>query len=212
MSAAYLLDNVPPQGFPWPRGEGAHHCISRPQALSEAATGNTIQNIEFLDVGCCFVHIEGEEETGAGGSIYNVKEAIACVRVVETLLSGKDLQEEDIVILSPYAAQKHVIETNLQESKFTKVRVANIEEYQGQEIPLVIFSATRSNERNSLGILDDPQRINVAFTRAERGLIVIGNAITLSYGMASNLPFFLASMYFRGLVIDENWEPLSMQS
>jgi len=44
----------------------------------------------------------------------------------------------------------------------------------------MIFSAVRSNDRGKIGFLENYRRINVALTRAQHGLIIIGNAETLS--------------------------------
>ena len=44
----------------------------------------------------------------------------------------------------------------------------------------MVFSATRSNDLGELGFLRDPRRLCVAITRARRGLVLVGDARTLS--------------------------------
>jgi hypothetical protein len=51
--------------------------------------------------------------------------------------------------------------------------------FQGMETDLVLFSAVRSNLLKELGFLRDPRRLNVAITRARRGLIVVGDSKVL---------------------------------
>ncbi|GAX74369.1 hypothetical protein CEUSTIGMA_g1818.t1 [Chlamydomonas eustigma] len=59
------------------------------------------------------------------------------------------------------------------------IRVATIDNYQGEESDVVVASLVRSNERGSVGFLREPERINVLLSRARHGLIMIGNASTL---------------------------------
>jgi superfamily I DNA and/or RNA helicase len=68
----------------------------------------------------------------------------------------------------------------LQGSRLMRFDAYTIDSYQGQEADVVIFSPVRSNENeNKIGHTGDYRRLNVAISRAKRGLIVAGNAQTL---------------------------------
>ena len=54
-----------------------------------------------------------------------------------------------------------------------------VDAFQGKECEVVVISAVRSNSRGSVGFLSDHRRLNVAITRARRGLIIVGHEPTL---------------------------------
>ncbi|CAM9114212.1 unnamed protein product [Scytosiphon promiscuus] len=57
--------------------------------------------------------------------------------------------------------------------------IASVDGYQGREKEVIILSAVRSNRGGRVGFLADWRRLNVAITRARRGVIVVGDPDTL---------------------------------
>lgn len=57
------------------------------------------------------------------------------------------------------------------------IPVNTIDSYQGQEKDIIILCTTRTT---GIGFLANPQRLNVALTRAKRTLIVCGNFTSIS--------------------------------
>ncbi|KAI4673398.1 uncharacterized protein J4E84_011123 [Alternaria hordeiaustralica] len=60
------------------------------------------------------------------------------------------------------------------------LRVATVDNFQGEEAKIVIVSLVRSNEKRNVGFLKTTNRINVLLSRAQHGMYLIGNAETYS--------------------------------
>ena len=55
------------------------------------------------------------------------------------------------------------------------IRVATIDNYQGEEAKIVLISFVRSNEMGQIGFLKEPERVNVMLSRARECEIIFGN-------------------------------------
>jgi superfamily I DNA and/or RNA helicase len=58
------------------------------------------------------------------------------------------------------------------------IRVATIDNFQGEEAKIIIVSLVRSNSQGNIGFMKVPERVNVLMSRARDGLFMIGNAKT----------------------------------
>ncbi|OCL03127.1 P-loop containing nucleoside triphosphate hydrolase protein, partial [Glonium stellatum] len=59
-----------------------------------------------------------------------------------------------------------------------QLKVATIDNFQGEEAKVVIISLVRSNPKNRVGFLRTSNRINVLLSRAMHGMYIVGNSTT----------------------------------
>ena len=90
------------------------------------------------------------------------------------LLSGT-IEKKDILVIAPYNAQVNLLKNYLND----KARVSTVDKFQGQEAPIAIFSLTASTGDDAprgLDFLLQPNRLNVAISRAKCLLIIVGSS------------------------------------
>ena len=68
------------------------------------------------------------------------------------------------------------------------IRVATIDNYQGEESKIVVVSLVRSNGMGQIGFLREPERVNVMLSRARDCEIIIGSRATLEAAKGSAEP------------------------
>ncbi|XP_060554261.1 helicase with zinc finger domain 2-like, partial [Ruditapes philippinarum] len=145
-----------------------------------------------------FVHVEGEEkvltvstEEGNEQSKSNIAEIDEVIKVYSYFT--REQPTESVNILSQYNAQVSEIKRRLKEDGYVDENVSTVVSSQGGEWDYVIFSTVRSLPeykiesnptlgwcKHNLGFITDQNQINVALTRARKGLIIIGNKNLLS--------------------------------
>lgn len=171
--------------------------------VSSLCKWNKLKNQKFP---LLFEGIEGEEiREGESASWYNPIEALKIREYIQDLLSDKNIKIEpkDIAVITPYRKQVQKIRILLRDCNLAQIRVGNIEDYQGQEEKVILISTVRSNlnclrfdQLHSIGIVNNPQRFNVAISRAKSLLIVIGNPNILK--IDPNWSYFIRNVYENG--------------
>ncbi|ADC64643.1 AAA ATPase [Ferroglobus placidus DSM 10642] len=129
-------------------------------------TGKHVQPALSPDKPVVFVSVEGEEVV-MDGSKANVSEVEVCRWLVEELVKA-GVPEQEIACISPYRAQVEL----LKEVMGRSVEIGTVDAFQGREKDVVIFTVTATR---NFRFAADPNRLNVAFTRARKKLIVVGN-------------------------------------
>jgi DNA replication ATP-dependent helicase Dna2 len=119
------------------------------------------------------------EAAGAAGS---AKASAAQAEVTRTLvlaLRRAGVGAHEIGVIAPYRAQVALIRRRLAAAGEIEVVVDTVDRFQGAERAVILLSlgrvATDRVHRGGDAFLADPQRLNVALTRAQRKLIVIAN-------------------------------------
>ena len=117
-----------------------------------------------------------------GTSYFNTQEIDAIERLCqqfETTWASRVANGEakkEIAVITFYGAQLRKIDERLQSELFPslEIRTGTVDRFQGMERPVVIVSMVRNNSKGDVGFAKKPERVNVAFSRAQELLIIVG--------------------------------------
>lgn len=137
-----------------------------------------------------------QKGTESSKSLFNMEEAEAAVRAVYMLITSaagadaRPLDTSDVGIVTPYSRQveeiKKLAQKRLGAATAARLEVRTVDGFQGREKEVILFSCVRAapldkNGPHEIGFLSDGRRMNVAITRAKRGLLVLANVRTLRH-------------------------------
>ena len=155
--------------------------------------GLDFKNIFRPDIHAIWVNVHSHEKK-EGTSYTNPAELDAIKLVLEALEQSQAYsqyvdsfqrpEDKEIGVITFYAAQKREIKEMQKKGKMGKgsFRIDVVDKFQGMERNIVIVSTVRSNKmKGHMGFADRLERINVAFSRAKRLLIVIGDKQFFEY-------------------------------
>lgn len=185
-NGARIADRCPPSGFPWP------------MLPEQFASGLERTELKFFKSPICFVNVTRGSDESRGKSKANDVEVQIVSSVVRSLLNQKPSDPDavsmnELGIVTPYQAQVKALQNVFSSMGITMkayseegeedmsdgIEVKSVDGFQGREKDVIVFSAVRSNDNGNVGFLSDFRRLNVAMTRARRGMIVIGSFSTL---------------------------------
>lgn len=109
----------------------------------------------------------------------NEEEAKLIIKRIKEIIKETD---ESIGVIASYSAQTRLIDRMAQSDAELKkkidsklLEIGSIDAFQGRQFDIVFFSVVRSNDRNIFGFLKSENRLNVAFSRQKKLLVVVGN-------------------------------------
>lgn len=113
---------------------------------------------------------------GAWSQIYNgpirYESADRIGQLVATAVQQEGWDPKDMVVLTPFRAQRALIRRRLREHGVHNVKVSTVHRAQGSEVPVIIFDPVEA--ANPFLLSDEAKRLmNVAFSRAQAKVVLV---------------------------------------
>lgn len=168
-----------------------HHEALEAGAMIDDPNNTSHSNDYEVEMTACLVsHLVRQGEYGPEdiavltpylGQLQKLRGRLAAESTFAISLDDRDLDElEELEMTQPGKPtpthHQSVAKTTLAKS----IRLATVDNFQGEEAKVVIISLVRSNPEKRLGFLSTSNRINVLLSRAKHGCYIIGNSKTCS--------------------------------
>ncbi|KAI1103087.1 hypothetical protein F4804DRAFT_245949 [Jackrogersella minutella] len=103
-------------------------------------------------------------------------------RLFEISVGERDLEELEALDVDKSLDENTAAQPQkplaVKQTLLKSIRLATVDNFQGEEAKVVVVSLVRSNDANRCGFLSTSNRINVLLSRAQHGMYLIGNAHT----------------------------------
>ncbi|XP_046388077.1 NFX1-type zinc finger-containing protein 1-like isoform X2 [Ischnura elegans] len=133
-------------------------------------------NIVGLKKNLFFInHSHPEESAMDDLSKRNTHEAQFLIALCRHLIL-QGYEPSQITILATYLGQMFLLSEERENHPITKdVRIAVVDNFQGEENDIILLSLVRNNPEEKIGFLASENRVCVSLSRAKKGLYIMGN-------------------------------------
>ena len=180
-----LFERLARNGFPIVTLEVQHRmrpaiasliCPSIYDKLENHESVEKYENIKGVGTNLFFIDHYSPEKVfhDRDNSHANAHEAEYLVELCQYLLK-QGYRPSQITMLTTYRGQLLEFKKRMKRQDYDGVRVAAVDDYQGEESDIILLSLVRSNSDGKIGFLSVANRICVSLSRARMGFYVIGN-------------------------------------
>lgn len=120
-----------------------------------------------------------DEYRDAQRSVANEFEVALCKDI--TTIVRKRVRKAKLAVIAMYSSQVSRLVSALK-GIVPPDDIESVDAFEGRESDAVILSLVRSNDRAAIGFLNDPNRVNVAISRAKKMLVIVGDSKTVIGG------------------------------
>lgn len=122
-------------------------------------------------------NLKGKHEEKQNKTYFNLKESELIKDILLMLDKSNKSKQDSIGIITAYRAQREMISKKISNIKFNNlsgfIDINTLDAFQGRENDIIIYSTVRT--KDSIGFQQEKERINVAFSRAKKLLIICGD-------------------------------------
>ena len=172
------------------------------EQLDDADSVKDYDNIKGVKKNLFFIEHNERENGDASGDSWSHANTFEAryVTNLTSYLFKQGYRPDQITVLTMYRGQLIEIKQNMKKKEFGGVRVAAVDDFQGEENDIIILSLVRSNRQNRIGFLKIENRVCVALSRAKMGMYVIGDFSMLRGKEKTKWPKILEEMEVKGFL------------